>query len=260
VKKSISLQGENKVTTIIDGSNTSNGVDITANDVTVSGFTIQNCYNNEKQNMTSGILLSSTHNIIIDNIFSQDLNGISNIRNYSLPPRTGWNTISHNQFTDNNVGINFGNESNDTITANTISQSNIGIMLLGALNTNISFNFISENGGGITIIYSSDTVIYRNNLSNNKGGVATVDTNADQILQNNFIGNKKFSAVSSQQFFYKKLILQVYFDVQLHPSVWNQNYWNRPRSFPYPIFGVFKLTFHFDWHPTSKPYDIPRIE
>lgn len=259
VEKSILLQGEDKETTIIDGSNISNGVDITANDVTVSGFTIQNCYNNEKFNMTSGILLSSTHNTIMDNILLQNLNGLSNIRNYSLPLRTGFNTIINNQFISNNVGIFFSNESNNTISRNKIFQSNIGIMLIGAINTNISYNFISENGGGINIIYSSNTIIYRNNLSYNNGGVATVNTNADQILQNNFIGNKKFSAVSSQQFFYKNLYLKVYFNIQFHRNVWNENYWDGPRSLPYIIFGVFKLTFCIDWHPAQEPYDIARV-
>jgi nitrous oxidase accessory protein len=259
VEKSILLQGEDKETTIIDGSNISNGVDITANDVTVSGFTIQNCYNNEKFNMTSGILLLSTHNIIMDNILLQNLNGISNIRNYSLPLQTGFNTIINNQFINNNVGIFFNNESNNTISGNMISQCEIGIMLLGTQYTNISFNFISENGGGITIIYSSNTIIYRNNLSYNKGGVAAVNTNADQILQNNFIGNKKFSAVSSQQFFYKNLILKVIFNVPFHRNVWDENYWNGPRLLPHIIFGVFKLTFCIDWHPAQEPYDIPRV-
>jgi parallel beta-helix repeat protein len=259
VEKSITIQGEDKETTIIDGSNISNGVDITANDVAVSGFTIQHCYNNEKFNMTSGILLTSTNNTITDNILLQNLNGISNLRSYALLPRLGFNTITNNQFIGNNVGIYFVNESDNTISKNIISQCAIGIMLFGALNTNISFNIISENGGGILMVFSSNTVIYRNDISYNKGGIDAVDTNADQILQNNFIGNTKHRATSSQQFFYKNLFFKVYFNVQYQRNVWNENYWDKPRSFPYIIFGLFKLTFCIDWHPAQEPYDISKM-
>jgi parallel beta-helix repeat protein len=130
-------------------------------------------------------------------------------------------------------------------------------MMLGAMNTNISYNIITETGGGIMMIYSSHTVIYRNNLSYNNVGVAAVDTNGDQILQNNFIGNKKISAVSSQQFLFKNLLLKFFFHTQFRRNVWNENYWDRPRSLPYLIFGVFKLQFCVDWHPAKEPYDIP---
>lgn len=259
VGTSITIQGEDKETTIIDGANTSHGIDITTDDVTVTGFTIQHCDDTQSFRMTSGILLSSKNNIIMDNIFVQNEYAVSNVRNLSLPPRTGCNTITGNQFIGNDVGVYFVNESDNTISDNIISQCDIGIMLFGGLNTNISFNIISENGGGIMMIYSSNTVVYRNNITDNKGGIDTVDTNADQILQNNFIGNTKHSATSSQQFFYKSMILKVYFNVQFQRNVWNENYWDRPRSFPYIIFGFFKLTCCIDWHPAQEPYEISEM-
>lgn len=257
VGKSITLQGENKDTTIIDGSNRSHGVDITADYVTVTGFTIQHCHNNEKLNTTSGILLSSSNNTIKDTILLQNLYGISNIRNYSLPLRTGFNNITENQFINNTGGVYFVNESNNAISKNIFSQSGVGIMLMGALNTVVSFNTLTENGGGIMMIYTSNTLIYRNNLTYNKGGLATVDTNADHILQNNFIGNTKHNAVSSQQFVYKNLFMSVYYHTQFQRNVWDENYWDGPRMFPYIIFGVFKLHFNIDWHPAQEPYDLP---
>ncbi|KAA0011596.1 MAG: hypothetical protein FE041_04135, partial [Thermoplasmata archaeon] len=42
INKSITLIGENKETTIIDGSNSGDVVNITANGVTIEGFTIRN--------------------------------------------------------------------------------------------------------------------------------------------------------------------------------------------------------------------------
>ena len=42
---------------------------------------------------------------------------------------------------------------------------------------------------------------------------------------------------------------------------WDGNYWNKPRSFPKPIFGRlppsgFIPWFNFDWNPAKKPYNI----
>jgi parallel beta-helix repeat protein len=261
VEKSITIQGENKHTTIIDGGNSSNGVDITADNVTVTGFTIQHCNNDEQfLSKTSGIVLSSSNSNIMGNILTQNEYGISNFKNLSLPPRKGHHTITNNQFINNDVGVYFVNESNDTISHNIFSQSGQGINLQGALNTNISFNIISENGGGIMMIYTSHTVVYRNNLTNNNGGVAVVTTNGDQILQNNFIGNKKFNAVSSQQYLYKNLLCKFFFHTQIIRNEWNENYWDRPRMLPHVIFGVFKLTFCIDWHPAQEPYDISGVK
>jgi len=45
-------------------------------------------------------------------------------------------------------------------------------------------------------------------------------------------------------------------------NIWNENYWNRPRLLPYPIFGIGEFLFFsfrwvvFDWHPAQEPYDI----
>ena len=260
LKKSITIQGENKYTTIIDGANNSHGVNIIADSVTVTGFTIQNCGDNGKPfTFTSGILLSSNNNKNMDNILLQNRYGISYI-NYSFPPRNRDNIITNNQIIHNNgAGIFFVNVWNVTISRNIISENDEGIMLTGAINTNISFNIISQNEKGILLVYSYNSVIYRNNVSYNYDGVATFINSADKILQNNFIGNKKFSSVSSQRFLtniwyimYLKFIL----NVPIRRNVWNGNYWNKPRSLPYIIPEFLSLRFLVDWHPAQEPYDI----
>ena len=44
---------------------------------------------------------------------------------------------------------------------------------------------------------------------------------------------------------------------------WNNNYWNKERIFPYPIFGLIQMGIillpwiNFDWHPAEEPYNIP---
>jgi parallel beta-helix repeat protein len=258
VKKSIIIQGENKYTTIIDGSNNSHGINIIADDVTVTGFTIQNC-SGRLFTLISGILLSSNNNKIMDNIILQNQYGISNIIKFnSLPMNIRDNTITNNQIIHNYHGIYLVNISNVTISRNNISQNDEGIMLIGVITTNISFNIISQNEGGIAIIYSYNAVIYRNNISYNNGGVLTGVTSSNKILKNNFIGNKKLSAITVQRLALIMYIiyLKYYLQVPIHRNVWNGNYWNKPRSLPYIIPEFLSLRFKVDWNPAQEPYEI----
>jgi hypothetical protein len=111
------------------------------------------------------------------------------------------------------------------------------------------------------ITQSLSSVIYRNNISNNNGAIATFITAADKILQNNFISNKKLSAVSHQRFLFIIMYLIVinnylHVPIRFRQNLWDENYWNKPRSFPKIIPGWFNLRFWVDWHPAEKPYDI----
>ena len=249
INVSISLVGEDKNTTIIDGANHSHSVNITADKVTIIGFTIQN-------GKDSGIIINSDNNRIINNILSNNSYGI---RTSFGKPFTSFqnNTITNNRFINDGAGIIFYSGRNTSITNNHISYMEQGILLTAAMNSNISFNIIFEAGIGIIITSTYNTVIYRNNISHNRVGVATLITSADQILQNNFIGNN--ASAKSFQFILSKLrILKNKNHLPLHRNVWRQNYWDEPRLLPYVIPGVFlKFTFQVDWHPAQEPYDIP---
>jgi parallel beta-helix repeat protein len=257
VNKSITIQGENKNTTIIDGANNSHGVNIIADGVTVTGFTIQNC-SGRLFTFISGILLSSNNNKIMDNILLQNQHGISNINSYPFPQGNRDNTITNNQIIHNYHGIYLVNVSNYTISRNNISYNTEGFFLIQVININISFNLISQNGGGIVIVYSYNAVIYRNNISYNNGGALTGVTSSDKILQNNFIGNKKFSAVTVQRMAHimYRIYLKLSLQVSISRNVWDGNYWNKPRSLPHIIPEFLSLRFTVDWHPAQEPYDI----
>jgi len=257
VDTSISLLGEEKNTTVIDAAYKGNGVNITAVDVTIAGFTIQN-------GNDSGIYLSSNYTRIMDNIVSDNYYGISNVnhRNLSFPEASsrGHYTITNNQIIRNGAGIYFANETNSTVSGNIISQSDFGMTLMGTVNDNISFNIISENnidvGWGIFIVGSYNTMIYRNNISNNNLGIWTFITSATKILQNNFIGNNR-TAMSYQWLLSKIRIMKNRLHLPIHRNVWDENYWNGPRVLPYIIPGVFlKISPQVDWHPAQEPYVI----
>jgi parallel beta-helix repeat protein len=261
VDKSIIIQGENKFTTIIDGANIGHGIDIIADGVTITGFTIQNCDNEEDIfTFTSGIFLSSNNSKIMDNILLQNKYAISNAIHFSPYPMYRDNIITNNHLLHNyDGGFFLINISGFTISRNIISQTDEGIMITGGINSNISHNIITHNGLGILLVYSYNIVVYRNNISYNRIAFANIVTTAVKILQNNFIGNEKFSAVSYQRFLtniWHILYIKLIFNMPIHRNIWKGNYWNEPRSFPYIIPGWFVLRFWIDWHPAKEPYDI----
>jgi parallel beta-helix repeat protein len=262
INTSISLIGEDKNTTIINGTNNGHhGVNITADNVAVRGFTIQYCGGNGTTELGSGIRISSNNNRITDNILVENEYGITtNIHNLSLPfpPSKGHNTITNNVIINNGAGIFILTGWNNTVQGNIISQSEMGIVVGAAMNNNISLNNISENTFfGVFVLSSYNIVIYRNNVSHNGLGVWTMITSADKILQNNFIGNN-MSATSTQQGLLSKIrMFKIKLDLPVRRNVWKGNYWDGPRSLPYMIPGVFlKFSFQVDWHPAQVPFDI----
>ncbi len=260
VAVTISLLGEDKETTIINGSTNSSGenftdfigVWITADNVTVHGFTIQGCN-------LSGIYITSNHTNISDTILSDNDNyGIVMGSNNSIQPfemMVHDNMIINNLILRNMIGILVSGR-NNLIRRNVISQNIIGITVMFSISNNISHNIISKDTtAGVYISGSYNTVLYRNNISYNDEGVYAMMTSSDKMLQNNFIKNNK-SAESTQMI----LILFSYkykgeIPFPIRRNVWNENYWDRPRSLPYKSPGF--LWFFVDWHPAQEPYDIP---
>ncbi len=252
INNSIFLLGEDKDSTIIDGENQSDTVNLTADNVTIMEFTIRN-------GNDSGILISSNDNKISNNIFTGNEMAIRTIFGELFQSFQN-NAIAFNRFMNNGAGITFYGGKNVRIWGNVFTNTWDAISLNGVMNSVICENTFSNNDNGIWIMISYNTQIYWNNISHCKNiGLFTVCGNADKILQNNFIGNN-ISAVSTQYFppqlkMWKELDVPVF-----RRNVWKGNYWDEPRSTPYMIPGVFlKLRFHFDWFPAQTPYDIPEM-
>ncbi len=273
INTSIYLLGEEKNTTVIDGATNGNGVNISADNVTIVGFTINNCSNG------AGICLNSNNCIITDNIISYNIAGIligietyygSDLNEPTVIFNFGYNTITNNLIVGNKgPGIGLTGE-NNTINGNIISQTQYGIMLMFAVANNLSNNFISENEYGIFIIASYINVIYRNNISKNeKLGVFIFCSSSDKILQNNFIKNGQ-NAYFNQPILTRIQIFKNFISFPIRRSIWNGNFWDRPRLMPCMVSGLISLIrgpimeapyhfniFQFDWHPAKEPYDIP---
>jgi parallel beta-helix repeat protein len=105
VTKQISIIGENRETTIIDGNGTGNVTDITAYQVHVTGFTIRNG--------TYGIfIVDSNYNIISGNIVTDNLYGIYLSATCSCNPAHE-NIIRNNIIANNKYGIDLFTATNN---------------------------------------------------------------------------------------------------------------------------------------------------
>ena len=176
INKSISLVGEDKNTTIIDGCEIGDVVYISSDWVNVSGFTIRNCSYYEH-----GIMLYSTNNsTIMDNIISDNTIGLYQVLCVN-------NTISGNNISSNKywgIGLDIGTNYN-TISGNNISDNSIGLNLHHSNSNNISGNYIISNREyGISLHYlCNKTFISNNNYDVN------LFSYGNNIIYNNYFDN-----------------------------------------------------------------------
>jgi parallel beta-helix repeat protein len=136
INKMISLIGENKTITIIDGTEIGTVVSVTENNVTISGFTIQN---SGSESDDSGIRLYSRDCSIKDNIIVNCNRGISLGNSYG-------NTFEHNIVRNNKYAIylilSFYNIFKDDV----VENNTCGIYLRDSNYTHIYNNKFVNNG------------------------------------------------------------------------------------------------------------------
>ncbi|MBU4143590.1 MAG: right-handed parallel beta-helix repeat-containing protein [Candidatus Thermoplasmatota archaeon] len=185
IYKSITLTGENRNTTIIDGGGNWYVVYIQTSGVSISGFTIRNGGN-------YGVYLDSSYGCTIaDNIISNNDCGIR-------LSKSNDNIITDNIFNSNSgFGIWLESSSRNTIANNTISNNYIGISLYSSSQNNtISNNLINNNYFGIRFEVercNSNTITHCNILNNDGYGIYANSWGSFHILNlityNNILSN-----------------------------------------------------------------------
>jgi parallel beta-helix repeat protein len=221
IDKRLTLLGENRNTTIIDGSDEDSVVVVSADEVTISGFTIQNS-GNSSEGRDSGIKLwyvdycNITGNIVTNN-------GRDGIRlHYSYTNTVAENIITYND----DRGIIMFSASDNTIEHNTISYNEddgihlnevcvgnyielnvindnlydgIHVGSIGVRDTHIKWNTIANHdwgtGVGIRIDSSSDNRIDGNKLYSNNFGVMIYSDSTDNLVVFNTINDSVHSGV-----------------------------------------------------------------
>jgi len=189
IDNSINLIGENKNTTIIDGSEAEAVVEITADHVNISEFTVKN------SSYHPGIFVYSSHN----NIFNCDISDSDGIR---LSDYSNNNTISSNQIHNNtSTGIHLLLSNNNTIRSNQIYNNFQGIQILHSKNNAITTNQIYNNNYCSILLYNSTSnTIITNQIHNNTGwgvgayGISLENSSNNIIYHNNFIDNTENSS------------------------------------------------------------------
>jgi parallel beta-helix repeat protein len=173
VSKSVTIQGENKNTTIIDYG----GFNISVSNVTITGFTIQN---SETGVYIIGYKQPTCHNTVNNNIFLNVSIGVNVYMDdwpYDNPNSTkyGYNVISNNVIIyTKTLGITVLYGHDNIVIGNDVSQdgkyhdpnnSGLGIGVTGSFN-NISYNNVHDNGIGIELGGFRNEV-YRNTVKEN---------------------------------------------------------------------------------------------
>ena len=241
INKTVTLLGEDKETTILDGGGIGDVVTITVPGVKISGITVQN---SGMQTWNAGIkTLSLNSNATIENTILQD-NAIGLFLNYAY--EKSWNIVKNNTIRNNQKGIFALWANNNQIAGNTITENDEnGLEMERSDRATITGNIISENGAcGIYLRDASrqNTITGRNVIQDNAIGLKINQSNRNKILKNNFIRNDQ-QAVFSNSFF----------------TTWKRNYWDDWRFFlPRIIRGSVGLRHlswvNVDWLPIRKPY------
>lgn len=264
VNKSVQLLGENKNITIIDGDMKGDVVRVTADEVTISGFTVMNGGRPYPSFFEGGgiRLDSSSHSIISHNIIKENnMFGVVVIENTS-----SYNTISDNIISSNGR-------------YNYKTRSYFNIATIHAPYNTISNNVI-ENALGVGLVvcyWSLNTTVYGNTIRNNKmGGIRGRHFFGNSIYENIIENNTLFgirilnesanNCIERNNFHHNKP-LDAFFTISSSSlsNFWDGNYWSRPRVLPKLIPGYLRPNmdsligipwFAIDWNPAQEPYEI----
>lgn len=230
IDKSLNFIGEDRDSTVIDGMASGNScIEVIANNVNLSNFTIQNALYTDN----AGIWIrSGSHNVIFNNNIFDSNYGV-HIFSYGKHEGTFNNVIKDNYFYNCSEGVCVSFSFGDIILNNKIYNSfykhaeSVGIQDFDSINTIIENNDIRNNGNGIMTDGSRNLTILSNNIRENMIGIGLYYSFNVTISKNNIYSNKRFNIYSINYLFPR-----ISFD---------GNYWGKFKIKPKVIFGIQKL-------------------
>jgi len=258
INKSINLIGENKDTTIIDGDGKKFVFEISASNVIITGFTIQNASGGKTfdYGQYSGVYFGAVVGFEAENITIRDNIIRNNPSEGLLFVKSDNNVISENLIEDNGKrGIRFFIDGHGTIITNNIVQKNkVGIQTV--------------HGDAKLITIQKNTIIDNSDL-----GILLEDPHFSIVTKNNFEGNNlnaKINLFGNYDVLPFDGFLELIRVLILSMSIIiRNNYWDRGRVLPYvidvdiTIYGFFNWVptlknkfFKLDKNPAQEPYDI----
>jgi parallel beta-helix repeat protein len=293
VNRSILLMGENRTTTVIDGSGLGDVVLLRADDTTVSGFTVQ--HGGDLPKVNAGIESRANRSVIHGNIvFQNGKYGVGVLLNHSSGAHVYDNiiaengnegvfigsstnaTIEHNVMTRNgHCGVVISKSSENAVIENTMIDNYAGVSLWpGATHNEIARNAIhNQEYSGIGIWPGADHNSLHNNtlLNNSLYGVLITKADGTIITYNTIQGSNegmRLSMANSSLFQRNNFIANncsAFFE-NSSLNRWTQNYWDDHASrWPKCIHGLMRVPWNkmivvrwlnLDWRPARQPYDI----
>ncbi len=177
INKSISLIGEDKTTTIIDGINENSVITIKADNVHIMGFTIKN---SKEGLFNAGVILDNVEDVnVTENIICNNVNcGIYVINSSSSL------YIYNNDILYNGYGICVKNSLNNIIVNNNIEENLNGVYLIDSMNNIITQNNFTNKWTGLQVEYSNSNLISDNVFLKNADGVYLYKSFNNSIYQN----------------------------------------------------------------------------
>ena len=176
IDKSINLNGEAPNNTIIESVSENHTINITSNNVNISGFTIKN-----GSKFFSGIQILANNILLFNNNIYNNYNGInisgcySNITHNNISSNKWYGIILHDSF--NNISMNtfiddgiYVQKYKNNISENTVNSKPLVYF------ENISNTNISENAGQIILVGCNNISIQNQNISFTDLGIQLLDT------------------------------------------------------------------------------------
>jgi OOP family OmpA-OmpF porin len=189
------LMGQEKTSTIIDGSNEEYVVTLDAGNTTLSGFTITHSGTAFPK---AGVYVKSNNNTISGNIL------INNYYGMRLSDFTEYNTISGNEIMHNmRCGIYFSRSSNNILIGNIVSNhsfNGFGLYEFSNNNTLIDNVFSSNNYCGINIRDSFNTHVVENHFFENHVGLHVPPPDYSTVVTGNVFSENSVDLEQEQDF------------------------------------------------------------
>jgi len=251
IPESITLVGEDKNSTVINGNGTGTVIEIAADRVTVKHFTIAGGGGDAGWDMPA-VNITADH-VVLQHCILRDNEhtGVSLVS-------ASYCTVSYNVIVNTSyTGIRVGEASISTVIShNQITGGISGIYAYSSGNQTRSYNRIANCSKGIYLEESRGNLVLGNHLTGNQEGIFLSYAPGNTIQFNNFISNIRHAR------FIKLLRLGF-----LAPNMWSDNYWDDWLGFggkvifgaiyvpTFTLIGAFIPWIGVDWHPTAEPYD-----
>jgi parallel beta-helix repeat protein len=175
----ITVKGEDRSDTVIDGGGLGTVVVITASNVILRGFTIQH---SKKGVPFAGIDISIASNVLVTDNLLRDNEGLGiSVRG----PGTSRTMIAANTILNNTYGLFLQDSPQVNVTGNTVMENGEGAYLAGMSASTIMDNVMSVNTGlGLHLEGSFGMTIKGNTFADNKNGMYLYTTSGCNVTGN----------------------------------------------------------------------------